>query len=181
MKAGNLSVWKVRQFLHSKPSYTKFILATGKFKRLKAFARFKKEIWCMDLAYVDKLAKDNKGVIYLLVRQSLFDRTVDAKALRTKVSKEPVRELSTMSQKIFNPQKFWWTWEQILLESFKTFAKLKQYKKTLRWVRLRLLLLNVHCDPCKIYFTVTRKFLDSSTFLSCLSSSQPRIPEEVVR
>ena len=46
---------------------------------MKAFARFKNEICCMDLAYVDKLAKDNTGVKYLLVRQDLIDRTVDAK------------------------------------------------------------------------------------------------------
>ena len=59
VKASNLSVSKVRQFLHSKPSYTKFTLATHKFKRLKAFARFKNETWCMDLAYVVKLAKGN--------------------------------------------------------------------------------------------------------------------------
>ena len=50
VKASNLSVSKVRHFLHSKHSYTKFILATRKFKRMKAFARFKNEIWCMDLA-----------------------------------------------------------------------------------------------------------------------------------
>ena len=67
VKASNLSVSKVRQFLHSKPSYTKFTLATRKIKRMKAFARFKNEIWCMDLAYVDKLAKDNNGERYLLV------------------------------------------------------------------------------------------------------------------
>ena len=88
VKASNLSVSKVRQFLHSKPSYTKFTLATHKFKRMKSFARFKNEIWCMDLAYVDKLAKDNNGVKYLLVRQDLFDRTVDAKGMKTKDSKE---------------------------------------------------------------------------------------------
>ena len=58
VKASNQSVSKVRQFLPSKSSYTKFTLATRKFKRMKAFARFKNEIWCMDLAYVDKLAKD---------------------------------------------------------------------------------------------------------------------------
>ena len=46
---------------------------------MKAFGRFKKEIWCMDLAYLDKLAKNNNGVKYLLVLQDLFDRTVDAK------------------------------------------------------------------------------------------------------
>ena len=42
VKASNLSVSKVRQFLHSKHFYTKFTLATCKFKRMKAFARFKK-------------------------------------------------------------------------------------------------------------------------------------------
>ena len=84
VKASNLSVSKVRQFLHSKPSYTKFTLATRKLKRMNAFATFKNEIWCMDLAYVHKLANDNNGVKYLLVRQEMFDRTVDAKGMKRK-------------------------------------------------------------------------------------------------
>ena len=58
---------------------------------MKSFARFKNEIWCMDLVFVDKLAKDNNGVKYLLVRQDLFDRTVDAKGTKSKDSKETVR------------------------------------------------------------------------------------------
>ena len=99
VKASILSVSKVRQFLHSKPSYTKFTLATRKFKRMKAFARFKNEIGCLELAYVDKLAKDNNGVKYLLVRQDLFDRTVDAKGMKTKDSKETVRAFLTMITK----------------------------------------------------------------------------------
>ena len=94
------TVSKVRQFLHSKPSYTKFTLATRKFKRMKAFAIFKNEIWCMDLAYVDKLAKDNNGVKYLLVRQDLCDRTVDARGMKTKDSKETVGAfLTTITKK----------------------------------------------------------------------------------
>ena len=67
VKASNPSVSKVRQFLHSKPCYTKFNLATRKIKRIKAFDRFKNELRCMDLAYVDKLAKDNNRVKCLLV------------------------------------------------------------------------------------------------------------------
>ena len=98
-KASNLSVSKVRQFLHSKHSYTKFTLATRKFRRIEAFARFRNEIWFMDLAYVDKLVKANNGVKYLLVRQDLFDRTVDAKRKKTKNSKETVRAFSTMITK----------------------------------------------------------------------------------
>ena len=57
---------------------------------MKAFGRFKNGIWCIDLAKVDKLAKDNNGVKYLLVHQDLFDRTVDAKGIKTKDSKETV-------------------------------------------------------------------------------------------
>ena len=105
VKASNLPVSKVRQVLHSKPAYTKFTLATRKFRRTKAFARFVEKIWCMDLAYVDKLAKDNNGVKYLLVRQDLFDRTVDAKGMKTKNSKETVRAFLTMITKKNHPKK----------------------------------------------------------------------------
>ena len=51
----------------------------------------KSEIWCIELAQVDKLANDTNGVNYLLVRQDLLDRSVDAKGLETKDSKEKVR------------------------------------------------------------------------------------------
>ena len=66
---------------------------------MKAFARFKNDVWCMDLAYVDKLARDNNGVKYLLVRQDLFDRTVDAKGMKSKDSKESVRAFLSMITK----------------------------------------------------------------------------------
>ena len=62
-KASRLPVSKVRRILHSKDSYTKFTLAAQKFKRMRAFARFRNEIWCMDLAYAVKLAENN-GVKY---------------------------------------------------------------------------------------------------------------------
>ena len=74
---------------------------------MKAFARFKYEIWCMDMAYLDKLAKDNNGVKYLLVRQDLFDRTVDAIGMKTKDCKETVRAFLTMITKKNRPKKFW--------------------------------------------------------------------------
>ena len=74
---------------------------------MKALSRFKDEIWCMDLAYVDKLAKDNNGVKYLLVRQDLFDRTVDAKGMKTKDSKETVRAFLTMITKKNRPKIIW--------------------------------------------------------------------------
>ena len=106
-KSSRLPVPKFRQFLHSKDSYTKFTLAAQKFKRMRAFARFRNEIWCMDLAYVDKLAKENNGVKYLLVRQDLFDRTVNAKGMKAKDSQETVKAFSSMITKRNQPKKIW--------------------------------------------------------------------------
>ena len=104
-KASRLQVSKVRQFLHSKDSLTKFTLAARKIKRMRAFARFKNEIWCMDLAYVDKLARENNRVKYLLNRQDLFDRTVNAKGMKTKDSQETVKAFSSMITKRNRPKK----------------------------------------------------------------------------
>ena len=59
-----------------------------------------------ELAYVEKLAKDNQGVKYLLVRQDLLDRTVNAKVMKTKDSKETVRAFFTMITKKNRPKKF---------------------------------------------------------------------------
>ena len=103
-KASRLPVSKVRQFLHSKASYTKFTLAARKFKRMRAFARFRNETWFMDLAYVDKLAKKNNGVKYLLVRQDLFDSTVNARGIETKDSQETVKACSIMNTKRNRPK-----------------------------------------------------------------------------
>ena len=61
----------------------------------------------MELAYVDKPAKNNNGVKYLLVRQDLFDRTVDAKGMKSKGSKETVRAFLTMITKKNRPKKIW--------------------------------------------------------------------------
>ena len=66
---------------------------------MEAIARFNNEIWCMNLAYVDKLTKDNNSVKYLLARRDLFDRTLDAKGMKTKDSKETVRAFLTMITK----------------------------------------------------------------------------------
>ena len=106
-KTSRLPVSKVRQFLHSKDSFTKYALAPRKFKRMRAFASFRNEIWCMDLAYVDKFAKENNGVKYLLVRQDLFDRTVNAKGMKTIDSQETVKTFSSMITKKNRPKKIW--------------------------------------------------------------------------
>ena len=137
----------MRQIFHSKPSYTNVTLATHKFKRMKVFVKFKNEYWCMDMAYVDKLAKDNNGVKYLLVRQDMFERIVDAKGMKSKDFKETVHAFLSMITKKNRPRKIWVDKEQNLLEILKSYAKLKEYKITQQRVRPRLQLMNVQYDP----------------------------------
>ena len=98
---------------------------------MRAFARFRKEIWCMDLAYVDKLAKQINDVKYLLVRQDLFDRTVNAKGKKRKDSQETVKAFSSMITKRNRPKKIGLTTEPTLLDRFKSFVLLRGYKFTL--------------------------------------------------
>ena len=61
----------------------------------------------MDLACVDKLAKGNNGGKYLLVRQNLFDRTVNAKGTETKGSQETVKAFCSMITKMNRPKMIW--------------------------------------------------------------------------
>ena len=89
----------LRHFLHSKPSYTKFTLATRNFRRMKVFAKSENGILCIDSAYVDKLAKDNNGVKYLLVCQDLFDGTVNAKYRNQKIPRKQFMHFCLWLQK----------------------------------------------------------------------------------
>ena len=106
-EAAKRSPSKVIEFLLSKPSYTGFTQATRKFKTMRAFSRFKHEIWCVDLAYVDQLAQDNNGVKYLLVRQDLLERTVDAMGMKAKDSRKTVKTFSIKITKKNRPKKIW--------------------------------------------------------------------------
>ena len=76
----------------------------------------------MDLAYVDKLAKENNGVKYLLVRQDLFDRTVNAKGMKTKDSQETVKAFSSMITKKNRPKKIWIDKRTEFVGAFKMFC-----------------------------------------------------------
>ena len=86
----------------------------------------------MDLAYDDKLAKEKNGVKNLLVRQDLFDRTVNAKGMKRKDSQETVKAFSSMIAKRIRPKKFGLTRVPSLLERSKSFVLLRGYKFTLQ-------------------------------------------------
>ena len=74
---------------------------------MRAFARFREEFWCMDIAYGDKLATENNCVKYLLVRQDCFYRTVNANVMKTKDSQKTVKAFPSMITKKTRPRKIW--------------------------------------------------------------------------
>ena len=86
----------------------------------------------MDLAYVDKLAKKNSGVKYLLVRQDLSDRTVNAKRMKTKDSQETVKAFPSMITKKNRPKTIWVDKGTEIAGTFKKFCTAEGYKFTLR-------------------------------------------------
>ena len=86
----------------------------------------------LDLAYLDKLAKDKNGIKYSLVHQDLFDKNLDAKGKKTKYSKETVRALLFMIKKRNQPKKIWVDKGTEVAGQFENFAKLKAYKFVLQ-------------------------------------------------
>ena len=174
VKTSKLPVSKVRQFLHLKPSYTKFTLAPRKFKKQKEFAKFKSEIWCMDLAYVDELAEDNNGVKYLLVHQDLFDRTVDAKVMKIKDSKETVRAFLNNNTKKNQPKKVWVDKGTEFAGEFEKLWKVegRHIYITLSETKAAFVERTIRSLKKK-YFTVSWKIMDRIIFTNCFHSSQP--------
>ena len=71
-----LSKKKVETFLQTKTSLAKFGPPIRCFQKLQAFSKNINEIWCIYLAFVDKLASQNNGVKYLLVAVDTFSRFV---------------------------------------------------------------------------------------------------------
>ena len=180
VKASNLKVAKARQFLYSKASYKKLILATRQTKRMKALARFRKEIWCLGPAYVDQLAKDNNYVKYLLYRQDLFDRTVDAKGLKTKASKGLICAFWPWLQKN-RPKNLWVDKGTEFAGYFRRLSKAEGIQAYSKMSETKAAFSERTIRSLKKYFTVTWKNRVTSTFIICLTSLQPSILEKIVR
>ena len=104
-KASGLSSSKVISFLHAKNSYTKYCQATWHFRRLPAFAKPMNEIWCLDLAFMDKLSEFDNGVKYLLFCGDVFSRFVRVQLMKSKTSTGAVAAFKKKLQKKPHPKK----------------------------------------------------------------------------
>ena len=97
---------KVKKFLESKAAHTKYQPFRKNFPRLKVIAYRINEIWSLDLAYVDKLAKYNNGIKFLLVAVDVLSRYLRVEPLKTKEARECSIAFSKMI-KNRKPEKVW--------------------------------------------------------------------------
>ena len=116
---------KIEKFLQSKNSYTKYRQFRKSFPRLKVVAYRINEIWSMDVAYMDKIAKHNNGVKYLLIAVDVLSRYLRDQPLRTMYSKDCVDAFKQMI-KTKQPEKVWTDKGTEFKGEFKTFCENKK-------------------------------------------------------
>ena len=101
-KLSKLLMKKVKMYLETKPSFTKYRSRRLRFPRLKVIVKDLYEIWSVDLAFVDKLAKYNRGVKYLVAVDCL-SRYLRVEPLKTKHATEAFKKMIKHKQ----PKKVW--------------------------------------------------------------------------
>ena len=132
--ASQLSPKKVKNFLRSQSSHTKYGLFRKTYPRLKVIVNDINEIWSLDLAYVDKLAKYNRGVRYLLVAVDCLSRYLRVEPLNTKDAKETTEAFKKMI-KTKQPKKFGLTKAPSLKESSKGYVLNEKSSNTILTVK----------------------------------------------
>ena len=94
------------------------------------------EIWSLDLAYVNKLAKYNRGVQYLLVAVNCLSRYLRVEPLKTKYAEETTEAFKKMIKtKQNNQKKFGQTKAPSLKESSKSYVLNEKSSNTILTVK----------------------------------------------
>ena len=101
-----LPIGKVKSYLETKPSFTKYRSIRLKFPRLKVFVKYINEIWSLDLAHVDKLAKYNRNIKYFLVAVDCLSRYLRVEPLKANYATEAAEAFKRMV-KNKQPEKVW--------------------------------------------------------------------------
>ena len=102
----NLSREKVKHFLHTEPVYTKYRIFIRKTPRIKVIAYDIDKIRSLELAYVDKLAKCNHDVKYLLVAVDCMCHYLRVQPLKSK-SATTTAEAFKLMITTTHPKKVW--------------------------------------------------------------------------
>ena len=101
-----LSMKKIKMYLETKTSFNKYRSRRLRFPRLRVVVDNINEIWSVDLAYLEKLAKSNRGVKYLLAAVDFFSRYLRVEPLKTIYATETAQVFKKMI-KHKQPEKVW--------------------------------------------------------------------------
>ena len=85
-KASGLPRKKVLAYLETSKTFTKFKPAGRKFSRLPVISLGINHIWSLDVAYIEKIAKFNDGVKYLLLAVDSLSRKIRVQPLKSKTA-----------------------------------------------------------------------------------------------
>ena len=84
---------KLRSYLETKPFFTIYRSIRLRFPRLRIIVKSINEIWSLDLAHVDKLAKYNRDVKYILVAVNCLSRYLGVEPIKKKYATEATQGL----------------------------------------------------------------------------------------
>ena len=125
-KSTSLKPSKVKLFPEGKIAHTKHKKYKKRFPTLKVFAYDINGIWSLDLAYVDKLAKENKDVENLLVAVDCLSRYLRVEPLKSKYATTTEDVFKKMIKKK-QPKKVWVDAGTEFKGSFSNFCQKKRY------------------------------------------------------
>ena len=101
---------KLQNFYNQKTLIQNIKESRRKFPRLNAHARYIDEIWCLDLAQMDKLPRWNRGINFLLVTVDVFSRYLRVEPLRRKGAeavKAAFIKMCSKKNELNFPKKLW--------------------------------------------------------------------------
>ena len=107
---------------------------------------------------------------YLLVRQEVFDSTIDAKGMRTKEPKETVHAFSTMNTKNNRPTNFWVDNRMAFAGKCEKICKADGLKTYSTINETKAAFANCTIRPLEENISVIWKIMHSSIFTKCLNS-----------
>ena len=94
----------------------------------KPYAKRTNEIWCLDLAFMDKLSEFNNGVKYLLICVDVFSRLVRVQSMKSKYAPDAVAAFKKMLRKNTKPDRVWVDQGTEFGREFKKFCKSRDIK-----------------------------------------------------
>ena len=122
-KATGLSQKNVLEYLSTNSTYTKFHPSRSNFLRLKVQSYRINEIWSADLADMQNLSRENRGVRYLLVVVDTLSRVLHVEALKNKLADSCRQALNRIiSRAKSRPEKIWTDDGKEFLGSFSKFC-----------------------------------------------------------